>query len=100
MEICPPLARRSHEVVRFIFLFLPQWCKAPSSHLRLARPLLSLLSSAEYEPTSGVKRPENWDKKVHVGRRSGPDAALFLPVCLGKKIYGDNDLRALPLLRT
>ena len=39
-------------------------------------------SPAECEPTSGVKRPENWDKEVHVGqpeaqRPSGPDAALL-----------------------
>ena len=65
---------------------------------------LSSLSSPECEPTSGVKRPENWDKKVHVERCSGrpgpvvPDAALSF-LCLGKEIYGDNDLPVLLLCR-
>ena len=114
MEICLPHRRSggsSHEVSLFIFLFLPQWCKAPSSHLRLAAatarqdrpPSLSSSPAAECEPTSGVKRPENWDKKVHVGqpaaqrRRCG--SSSLLRACLGKQIYGDNDLRVLLLCR-
>ena len=96
MEMCPRARPRSrHEVVLFFFLFLPQWCKAPSSHLRLAgcRCWASsslLLSSAECEPTSGVKRPENWDKKVHVGQRQRrPRCGSLLPVPRqGRKFMG------------